>query len=138
MSATFNKFNCFVQDVGRGIHNLNSDTLKVYLTNTLPVATNTVYNTPADLSTANGYTAGGAAMTSTAYSQTSGTATLTGTGPTITASGGSVGPFRYVVLYNSTAAAKNLIGWYDYGSAVTLADTEQFVVAAGASLLTIA
>ena len=60
--ASFNKFNCFVQDVANALHDMKTGTAqvyKVYLTNTAPVATNTVYNTPADLSTANGYTAGG-------------------------------------------------------------------------------
>ncbi len=60
--ASFNKFNCFVQDVAHALHDMQTGTAqvyKIYLTNTAPVATNTVYNTPADLSTANGYTAGG-------------------------------------------------------------------------------
>lgn len=136
--ATFNKFNQFVADIGLKIHNLNTDTLDVYLTNTLPVATNTVYNTPADLATGGGYTAGGAAVPSTSYSQSSGTATLAGSSVVFTATTG-FGPFRYAVLYNVTAASKNLIGWWDYGSAVTLAALETFTVApTGNILLTIA
>ena len=58
--AAFNKFNCFVLDVANALHDMKtgtSDVYKIYLTNTAPVATNTVYNTPADLSTANGFTA---------------------------------------------------------------------------------
>lgn len=137
--ATFNKFQCFAGDVGLKKHNLNSDQLNVMLTNVAPVATNTVYANLTDLSTANGYTAGGADSTNT-YSQTSGTGTLAGTDITFTASGGSVGPFRYAALYNvtNTTDSKPLIGWWDYGSSVTLADGESFTVNFGASILTIA
>ncbi len=135
MAATFNKFDCFIGDVGLKLHNLNTDTLKVYLTNTAPVAGNTVYNTPADLSTAGGYTAGGSNVTNT-YSQTAGLGTLGGTDIVFTATTG-FGPFRYAVLYNNTAAAKNLIGWWDYGSGVTLGALETFTVDFGASVLTL-
>src|SRR5258708_27616267 len=72
--ASFNKFNCFVGDVAHALHDMKTGTAqvyKVYLTNTAPVATNTVYNTPADLSTANGYTAGGVSVGTVTGSQTS-------------------------------------------------------------------
>ncbi len=133
--ATFNKFNCFVGDVGLKLHNLNTDSLKVYLTDTLPVAGNTVYNTPADLATAGGYTAGGAAV-GNGYSQAGGIGTLTGVDIVFTATTG-FGPFRYAVLYNNTAAGKNLIGWWDYGSEVTLGALETFTWDVGASILTL-
>lgn len=131
--AAFNKFECFVGDLGLKLHNLDTDVLKVYLTNTAPVATNTVYNTPADLATAGGYTAGGADA-QCAYSQTSGTGTLTGIDVVWTATTG-FGPFRYVVLYNSTSATKPLIGWWDYGSSISLAAAETFTTDFGASIL---
>lgn len=134
--AAFNKFNCFVGDVGLKLHNLNTDTLKVYLTNAAPSASNTVYNTPADLSTSGGYTAGGSSATNT-YSQTSGTGTLAGTDIVFTATTG-FGPFQYAVLYNFTSGTKPLIGWWDYGSAVTLGALETFTVDFGASILTLA
>ena len=134
--ASFQKFNQFVADVGDKVHNLNSDSLLVYLTNTAPVATNTVYNTPADLASGGGYTAGGTVVGSTAYSQSSGLASLTGSNVVFTATTG-FGPFRYAVLYNNTAASKQLIGWWDYGSAVTLAASETFTVAFGATILTL-
>lgn len=137
MSVAFNKINAFAADIGNKVHNLGSDALLFYLTNTAPVATNTVYNTPADLSTANGYTAGGAAVTSVTYTQTSGTASLVGTGPTWTATG-AIGPFRYAVLYNNTAGSKQLIGWYDYGSSVTMASGDTFQISEGANIFTLA
>ena len=36
--ATYTKFEQFVVDVGTGVHDLNGDTLKVYLTNATPDA----------------------------------------------------------------------------------------------------
>jgi hypothetical protein len=126
-TATYNKFNCFKLDEGSGKHNFTSNTLSLYLTNTAPVATNTVYNTPADLTTGNGYTSGGFNLTGVTYTQSSGTSTLACTAtPAWTASGGSIGPFRYAVLYNLTSATNPLIAWWDYGSAVTLGAGESF------------
>lgn len=118
--ATFNKFNSFVANLGLKVYNLNTDTLKVMLTNTAPVATNTVKADITEISAGSGYTAGGTAVGSNAYSQTAGVAKLTGNDVVFTASGGSIGPFRYAVLYDDTASNDELIGWWDYGSSVTL------------------
>lgn len=126
--ASFNKFNAFVEDVAEKVHNLGSDTLKVMLTNTAPSASNAVKADITEISAGNGYSAGGTSVTVTASSQTSGTYKLVGNDVVFTASGGSVGPFRYVVLYNSTPASGNLIGWYDYGSSITLNSGETFTV----------
>jgi len=135
--ATFVKFYAFVADIGLEKHQLNTDTLKVYLTNAAPATSNTVYNTPADLSTANGYTAGGEDVTNT-WSQTGGTATLAiGADIVWTASGGTIGPFRYAVLYNDTDASKPLIGYWDYGSAITLQIGETFTFDMTTSLWTL-
>ena len=134
--ATFHKFDCFVGDVGLKLHQLNTDTLNVYLTNVQPVVGNTVFGTPAEITAVNNYPAGGSDVQNL-YSQTSGTGTMTGTTIVFTASGGSFGPFQFAVLYNVTAAAKNLIGWWDYGSAVTVLTGETFTVTIGASILTI-
>lgn len=129
--ASFNKFNQFVEDVAKKVHNLNSDTLKIMLTNTAPTSSNAVYADITEVSSGNGYTTGGNTAAFTSGAQTSGTYKLVLADPsTWTASGGSVGPFRYAVLYNSTPTSplKPLIGWWDYGSSVTLADGEQFTV----------
>jgi len=128
--ASFNKINQFVEDLAKKVHNLNSDTLKVMLANTAPNAsTNAVKADITEISAGNGYIAGGNTAAFSSGAQTTGTYKLVLSDPaTWTASGGSVGPFRYAVLYNSTTANGNLIGWWDYGSSVTLADGEQFTV----------
>lgn len=128
--AAFNKFNQFVEDLAEKVHNLGSDTLKVLLTNTTPVATNSVKANLTEISAGNGYTAGGTAASITSSAQTSGTYKLVLGDVVFTASGGSIGPFRYAVLYNDTptSPADPLIGWYDYGSSITLADTETLTV----------
>lgn len=134
--ASFNKFNCFVEDLAEKVHNLGSDTLKVFLTNTAPNAsTHTGYDGttgttgPAEIAAGNGYTAGGNAAAVSTSAQTAGTYKLVLSDPaTWTASGGSIGPFRYAVLYNDTAVSNQLIGWWDYGASITLASTETFTV----------
>ncbi len=127
--ASFVKFEQFVEEMGLETHDLNADTLKVMLSNTAPtVATDAVKTDITEIGAGNGYTAGGTAVGSNAYSQTSGIAKLTGDDVVFTASGGTIGPFRYVVLYNDTAALDELIGYWDYGSSVTLQDTETFTV----------
>lgn len=118
--ATFNKFNSFVEALAEKSHNLGSDTLKIMLTNTAPVAANTVKADLTEISAGNGYTAGGTAATISSSSQTSGTYKLVLDDVIFTAAGGSIGPFRYFVLYNDTATSDELIGWWDYGSSITI------------------
>jgi hypothetical protein len=137
----FNKFNCFVEDLAEKAHNLGSDTLKVALTNTAPTASQTTWNTtdhPAPAA-ANGYTAGGNTPAISSSSQTSGTYKLVLADTVFTATAGGIGPFRYAVLYNSSASAKP-IGWYDYSSSITLAEGETLTVDfdASAGVLTLA
>ncbi len=109
-------------------HNLGSDTLKVMLTNTAPIATNTVKANLSEITAGNGYTAGGNTAAVTSSAQTSGTYKLVLGDPATWTATGSVGPFRYAVLYNDTAINKELIGFWDYGSSITLAAGESFVV----------
>ena len=137
--AAFNKFNSFITAVAAGTHagflNASTDVLNVYLSNATPSASaDSVKADLAEIATGIGYT--GPVDIQNAASQTGATITVTATDVTITASG-SVGPFQYAVIYNDTAASDPLVGWYDYGSAVTLAAAETFKVDFGASLLTI-
>ena len=129
--ATYNKFQDFSEQLVRGVHDWDAHTFKIALTDTAPTATQTTWNLtdhPAPAA-ANGYTAGGTATT-IAVSETFGTTTVTGTQVVFTATSGGIGPFRYAVLYNDTATspADAAIAYWDYGSSVTLADTETFTV----------
>lgn len=126
--ATFNKFNAFVADLATKVHNLNSDSLKVMLTNTAPVAANTVKANIAELAAGNGYAAGGSSAAFVSGAQASGLYKLVLAPAQFIAAGGSIGPFQYAVLYNASAASGNLIGWWDYGTALTLTNGNSFTV----------
>jgi len=134
--ATYNKFEDFVEALCLEEHNLNTDTLKVYLSNATPSASADADKTDlAEITNENGYTA--PVDIENSMSESSGTATVTAVDKTITASGGTVGPFRYAVIYNDDHASDGLVGWYDYGSEITLQDGESFDVDFGASLITL-
>lgn len=128
--ASFNKFNAFVEHMAEKVHDLGADTLKVMLCLTAPVATNSVKANLTEISAGNGYTAGGTQSSQVSSAQSSGTYKLVISDVTFTASGGAMAPFRYPVLYNDTPAspADPLIGWWDYGSTVSLLSGESFTV----------
>jgi hypothetical protein len=139
--AAYNKFQQFVEDLAKKVHDLHADTLKVYLSNAAPSASaDAVKADLAEISGGNGYTAGGH-DTQNSVSEAAGTATVAAVDVVITAAGGSIGPFQYVVLYNDTptSPADPLIAWWDYGSALTLLDGESLTIDFGGnSLLTLA
>ena len=85
--ASFNKFESFVEAIAEKVHNLGADTLKVVLTNSAPVATNTVLANITQIANGNGYTTGGTQATISASAQTAGTYKLTLADVTFTASG---------------------------------------------------
>ena len=127
--AAFVKYNSFVDELSKAGHNLQTAVYKVALTNTAPSATDTVwsagvYPPPA---AANGYATGGNTPTVTSAVTTTGTFKLILVDTVFTATAGGIGPFRYVVLYNSSATNK-LVGYYDYASSVTLNSTDTFTV----------
>ncbi|MDA9521635.1 hypothetical protein XI06_15100 [Bradyrhizobium sp. CCBAU 11434] len=139
MTAPFNKFNSTVDALSKKLLNLSSDTMKVVFTNAAPVATNVAYtDLTSEVANGNGYTTGGLATTPT-LSNSSGTEKLVCVNVTLTATG-AVGPFRYVVLIDATATGHELIGWWDYGSSISLANGDTFTVSFDATngVLTIA
>lgn len=127
--ATFNKFDVFVENLAEKVHDLGADVLKCALTNTVPVSTNTILANITQIAAGAGYTTGGNQATQVSSLQTTGTYKLVLTDVVFTASG-AMAAFRYVVLYNDTptSPADPLIGWYDYGSSVSLATGETFTV----------
>lgn len=136
--ATYVKFDAFVEAVAEKKHNLGSDTLTVALTNSAPTAsTNAILTDITQISYTN---CSARAITTSSSSQTAGTYKLVLADLTLTASSGTVGPFRYVVIYNDTATNDDLVGYYDYGSSITLNDTETFLIdfSAASGAITIA
>lgn len=137
--ASFTKYHVFVEDLAEGKHDLGADTIKIALTNTAPtVASDAGLSDITEISAGSGYTTGGNAITITGSAQTSGTYALTQSADvTFTASGGTIGPFRYAVVYNDTSTGDRLIGYWDYGSSITLNDTETLTVDMGTNILTL-
>lgn len=137
--AAFQRFNSFSEAVYEGVHDFENDTFKVALTNTAPTAANTVFANITEVAAGNGYTAGGLALTIDPSSQTGGVYTAVIDGNiTFTASGGEIGPARYLVVYNDSATNKELVAYYDYGSSLTLQDGESLTFAGnGVSLVTL-
>jgi hypothetical protein len=131
--ATLVKFQDFAEQLGLGVHNLSTNTHKVFLCNAAnaPVNTNTILANITPISYAN--IDGAAAPTLTKqYTETpAGTGTYAADALVITATG-AVPTFRYYGIYNDTAANDNLICFWDHGSDVTLANTETFTITFGA------
>jgi hypothetical protein len=138
--ASYQKFEEFIFRLATKQHDLNADTLRIYLSNVAPVASNTVFGTPAEIATGNGYTASGQDVVNVCTENPAGTAEVT-TASTITwtATTGSISAFRYVVAFNTdaTTPANALVGWYDHGSTVNLAAGESFTVDFAANWLTL-
>jgi hypothetical protein len=141
-TSSFNKFNTFVQDIGSILHSLGADSIQVLLTNTAPNAADTVVDTTtgtctvkstsnaAEIAAASGYAKGGPSLASVTWAQVAGTAKLYAAAILISA-GATIGPFRYAVLYNNsrgTTATRPVIGWFDYGSVVTLNSGDTFTL----------
>lgn len=126
---TWQKFYSFRADVHNGIHTLSSDTLKAMLTSDIPdITADDEKADLTDLSTANGYTAGGVTLSSVTSTQTSGTYVFKCADITWTASGGGIGPFRSVVIYNDTSTGDKLIACLTYDIGITIPDGETFTV----------
>ena len=126
--VAYNKFEQFVKDLAEKVHQLSTDQIEVYLSNATPsVSADAVKADLAEITTENGYT--GPIDTQNTGAESTGTYTLTGTKVVVTATG-SVGPFRYAILMNTTPSSPldPLIAWWDRGSALTLADGETFSV----------
>jgi hypothetical protein len=140
-ASTFTFYQDFKEQLGKGLHDLSTHDIKVALTNAAPNAgTHTVLADITQIGSGGGYTGGaggGLTLAGKSYTETGGTGTFIHNDLVITAASGSIGPFRYAVYYNNTAASDNLIGWLDYGSSITLADTETLTLDTTTSVFTI-
>ncbi len=127
--ATYNKFQDYVEQLSLGKWVWGTDVIKAMLTNSAPVATNTIKANITEITAQNGYSAGGMTMDSVTLTETSGTAKVTMADEVLTATG-TVGPFRYVVFYNDTqtSPADPLVCWYDIGSNITMANGDTFTI----------
>lgn len=130
--ATFNKVNDWVEYMSEGA-NIGSDQFVIALSNTAPASEtnnptadgNGVLANVTEISYTNCSTRN---ITTASSAQTSGTQNLSLTDLTLTASGGTVGAFRYVYIYDDTLAGDPIVGYWDYGSSITMADTETFLI----------
>ena len=134
--ANYNKFQCFVEDLAEKKHNLASDTLKVAFSNASNVPSASADVKLADITTIVATNLGDVTLTVSSSSQTAGTYKLVVADKTLTASG-AVPAFRYVIIYNDTAANKELICFFDYGSEVTLANGDTFKLDFGTELFSL-
>jgi len=128
--AAFNRFNALSEDLAEKVHNFAADTLRVMLTNTAPVAANSVRADLVEIAAGNGYTTGGNTAALTSSSRTGATYKLVLADPVTWTATGAMATFRYAVLYNDTptSPADPLIGWWDYGSSLTMQSGETFAV----------
>lgn len=134
-TSSFTFFHSFKEKMSEKVFNLGSDSLVIALTNTAPTASsNSVLTDITQISYTN---CSSRAVTITSSSQSGGTYTLDLADLTLTASGGSVAAFRYLVLYDDTAASDDLIGYWDYGSSLTLAAGESLAIALGSATITL-
>jgi hypothetical protein len=124
--AAFNKFQPFVEDLAHGVHDLGSDVLQLALTNAANAPVNT-YGQLSQLTQISYANLSSLVLTVSSSAQTGGTYKLVINDLQISATG-TAAAFQYVVIFNQTAAADELIGWYNYGSEVTLNNGDTFTV----------
>lgn len=135
--ADFTKFQSAAGAIARGVHDLDGDTLKIALSNTAPnPATATVLANITQIATAGGYASGGLTVQNTEVTVAAGVATLDGDNVVFTATG-EMGPARYAILYNDTAADKPLLGFWDRGVSVTLYENDTLTVVFGTAIITL-
>lgn len=123
--ASFTKINSFVELLAEKTFNLGSDTLTIALTNTAHTSTWTKLSDLTQIAYTNLSTR---VITTSTSAQTAGTYKLVLNDLVLTSTGGTTGPFRYVYIYDDTATNDELIGYYDYGSALTLQDSDTFTI----------
>jgi hypothetical protein len=144
--AAWNKLNGFVEHLAQKVHNLNADAITVALSNTAPGSESTPPTGAtaacilANVTQVSYTNLSKRAFSGVSATQSSGTLTLAATDLVLTSTGGSTGPFRYIYVYNDTptSPADPLIGYWDYGSSITLNTGETLTVDLPGDILTLA
>jgi len=136
--AALNKFNQFVENLAKGVHNFTSDatcTLRVALSNTLPTVTDALLSDITEISYTNISTR---EITGVTAEQTAGIVTLTATDLVLTASG-TVPDFKYIIIYDDDPSSplNPLIGWYTHSTTVSLTTAQTFTIDFVTGILTI-
>jgi len=135
--ATYTKFQQFVEDLAHGVHNFDTNTIKVALSSAANAPSASADAVLADITTIAAPAVDSVTLTKGSSGQTSGTYKYIPNDLTMTASG-AVGPFRYVIIYNDTATSDPLICFFDYSSEVTLASGDTFKLDFGTELFSLA
>lgn len=137
--VAFNFFDAFTENMAEKVHNLGSDTLTVALCSAANAPSASADAVLADVTQISYTNLSSRVLTTATSAQTSGDYALTVNDLTLSASGGSVAAFRYIIVYNDTptSPADPLIGWYDYGSDLTLADGESLLIDFSGALITV-
>lgn len=126
MAVSFTKINKFVLNLAQKSFNFGSDSLKVALSNSAPTVS--TVNQLSDITEISYTNLSARTLTTSSSTQTSGTYKLVVADLTLTASGGAVSAFRYIVIYDDTATNDEVVGFYDYGSSLTLNDGDSLVL----------
>jgi hypothetical protein len=124
--AVYQKFQPFVENLAEKVFNLQTDTIRVMLTLTAPSVAHSTKANLTEISVANGYSAMAATVSTSV--QVTGTYKWVLADVTWTATGGSIADFRYAAIYSDTAASDELIGFYDYGTTLTITVGNSFTV----------
>jgi hypothetical protein len=120
----FQRFESFTSAVAKKLHNLDTDQMVVALATGVDpedeVLTDITQITYTNLSARQ--------LGAMAGTTAGGTFSMKRQNLTMTSTGGTTGPFRYCVVYNDTSVAKNLVGFYDWGSNLTLENGDSLTI----------
>lgn len=123
------KYSAFLTSLAEGVHNFSTHVFKVALTDRAPVdATDALFVDISEIAAGNGYTAGGNVAVFSSVSGSGPVGVFLANPASFVASGGSIGPFRYAVLYNDTVTDKPLVGYWDIGAETTIVDAAYITI----------
>lgn len=137
--VAFNFFDAFTEHLAEKVHNLGSDTLTVALCSAANAPSASADAVLADVTQISYTNLSSRVLTTSSSVQTAGTYALTLADLTLSASGGSVAAFRYILVYNDTptSPADPLIGWFDYGSDLTLSSGQSLIIDFTSAVITV-